>query len=266
MEFKPTPQQAHAVDDGGHNIIVSAGAGSGKTTVLTQRVLRLIKNKTHVNELLVLTFTNAAAAEMKSRIRDVVAAEPSLKNELNLVDQSYITTFDSYALSIVKKYHYLLNISNNITISESSIIDLEKVKILDKVFAEYYEKKNKGQKQQEAIPEEKEEKKFIPFGGVGFLIDNVNIEGLHVNKDLKKSINTQFPTCHFNIRLFNGEIITCEFNYTHTLRDIYIYVKKISGSNNFILLEGFPPKPLNQLNKTIQELKLDNTTLTQKIK
>ena len=47
---------------------------------------------------------------------------------------------------------------------------------------------------------------------------------------------------------------------------IYIYVKKISGSNNFILLEGFPPKPLNQLNKTIQELKLDNTTLTQKIK
>ena len=128
------------------------------------------------------------------------------------------------------------------------------------------EKKNKGQKKQETNPEEKEEKKFIPFGGVGFLIDNVNIEGLHVNKDLKKSINTQFPICHFNIRLFNGEIITCEFNYTHTLRDIYIYVKKISGSNNFILLEGFPPKPLNQLNKTIQELKLDNTTLTQKIK
>ena len=128
------------------------------------------------------------------------------------------------------------------------------------------EKKNKGQKKQETNPEEKDEKKFIPFGGVGFLIDNVNIEGLHVNKDLKKSINTQFPTCHFNIRLFNGEIITCEFNYTHTLRDIYIYVKKISGSNNFILLEGFPPKPLNQLNKTIKELKLDNTTLTQKIK
>ena len=128
------------------------------------------------------------------------------------------------------------------------------------------EKKNKGQKKQETNPEEKDEKKFIPFGGVGFLIDNVNIEGLHVNKDLKKSINTQFPICHFNIRLFNGEIITCEFNYTHTLRDIYIYVKKISGSNNFILLEGFPPKPLNQLNKTIQELKLDNTTLTQKIK
>ena len=127
------------------------------------------------------------------------------------------------------------------------------------------EKKNKGQKQQETIPEEKEEKKFVPFGGVGFLIDNVNIEGLHVNKDLKKSINNQFPTCHFNIRLFNGEIITCEFNYTHTLRDVYIYVKKISGSKNFILLEGFPPKPLNQLNKTIQELKLDNTTLTQKI-
>ena len=127
------------------------------------------------------------------------------------------------------------------------------------------EKKNKGQKQQEKIPEEKDEKKFVPFGGAGFLIDNVNIEGLHVNKEIKKSINKQYPICRFNIRLFNGEIITCEFNYTHTLRDIYIYVKKISGSNNFLLLEGFPPKPLNQLNKTIKELKLDNTTLTQKI-
>ena len=127
------------------------------------------------------------------------------------------------------------------------------------------EKKSKGQKQQEKIPEEKDEKKFVPFGGAGFLIDNVNIEGLHVNKEIKKSINKQYPICRFNIRLFNGEIITCEFNYTHTLRDIYIYVKKISGSNNFLLLEGFPPKPLNQLNKTIKELKLDNTTLTQKI-
>jgi len=127
------------------------------------------------------------------------------------------------------------------------------------------EKKRKTQKNQEKTNEEKEEKKFVPFGGEGYLIDNVDIKGLHVTKDLKNKVNKQIPICHFNIRLFNGEIIKCEFNYTQTLRDVYIYVKTISGSNNFILLEGFPPKPLNQLNKYIKELKLDNTTLTQKI-
>ena len=115
------------------------------------------------------------------------------------------------------------------------------------------------------IQEEKEVKKFVAFEGEGFLIDNVNVEGLHVNKDIKNSINKSLPICNFNIRLFNGEIIKCEFNYNKTLRDVYTYVKKLSGSNNFILLEGFPPRPLNQLNKSLKELNLENTTLTQKI-
>ena len=115
------------------------------------------------------------------------------------------------------------------------------------------------------IQEEKEVKKFVAFEGEGFLIDNVNVEGLHVNKDIKNSINKSLPICNFNIRLFNGEIIKCEFNYNKTLRDVYAYVKKLSGSNNFILLEGFPPRPLNQLNKSLKELNLENTTLTQKI-
>lgn len=122
-------------------------------------------------------------------------------------------------------------------------------------------------KEEPAEKEEgKNEKKFVPFGGEGYMIENVNVAGLKVNKDLKHTINELIPKCQFNIRLFNGEIIKSEFNYTQTLNDVYAYVEKTSGSNNFILLEGFPPKPLNELNKTIQELHLDNTTLTQKIK
>ena len=121
-------------------------------------------------------------------------------------------------------------------------------------------------KEEPAEKEEgKNEKKFVPFGGEGYMIENVNVEGLHVNKDLKHTINELIPKCQFNIRLFNGEIIKSEFNYTQTLGDVYIYVKNTSGCNNFVLLEGFPPKPLNQLNKNIQELNLENTTLTQKI-
>ena len=98
-----TKEQESAINTKGTNIIVSAGAGSGKTAVLTARTLRILKEGTHINELLVLTFTNAAAAEMKERIRNAIAKDESLKSELELVDQSYITTFDSFALSIVKK-------------------------------------------------------------------------------------------------------------------------------------------------------------------
>ena len=74
------------------------------------------------------------------------------------------------------------------------------------------------------------------------------------------------PVCTINIRLFNGEIIKSQFNYTQKLRDIYNFVHEISGSNNFYLLEGFPPAPLRDYNKTIGELKIENTILTQKIK
>ena len=64
-----TSEQIKAIEEEGTNIIVSAGAGSGKTAVLTTRVLEKVKKKIHINELLILTFTNAAAAEMKERIK-----------------------------------------------------------------------------------------------------------------------------------------------------------------------------------------------------
>ena len=113
--------------------------------------------------------------------------------------------------------------------------------------------------------EKEEEKKFVPFVGEGFNVANVNVEGLYVKRDVKHSLNELIPMCHLNIRLFNGEVIKTTFNYTQTLASIYKYVKKISGSNNFILVEGFPPRPLKDLNKCIKDLNLDNTTLTQKL-
>ena len=66
---KFTEDQQKAIDIESTNILISAGAGSGKTAVLTERVLRKIKEGTHINELLILTFTNKAALEMKERIR-----------------------------------------------------------------------------------------------------------------------------------------------------------------------------------------------------
>ena len=129
-----TPEQQLAIDKEGTNIIVSAGAGSGKTAVLSERVIRKLKNGINVDELLLLTFTNAAAEEMKIRIRDEIKNYPELKEQLVRIDSAYITTFDAFSLSLVKKYSYLLNISKDLSIIDNAIIKLEKIKRLDKIF------------------------------------------------------------------------------------------------------------------------------------
>ena len=133
-----TKEQEEAIYTSGKNIIVSAGAGSGKTAVLSERVLHKIEEGTHVNELLILTFTRAAADEMKDRIRKKISGKEELKKELTLLNSSYITTFDSFALSVVKKYHYLLNITDNINITDESIVKIQNKKILDEIFEHSY--------------------------------------------------------------------------------------------------------------------------------
>ena len=139
-----TDDQWQAIYEDGCNILVSAGAGSGKTAVLTERVIRKIKDGISVSKLLVLTFTNEAAKEMKSRIRDAITKE-NLTKELDLLESSYITTFDSFALSLVKKYHYALKIGKNITNIDSSIIKIKKRELIDQIFEEYYKNDTFGE-------------------------------------------------------------------------------------------------------------------------
>ena len=143
---KWTSEQELAINESGKNIIVSAGAGSGKTAVLTERVIRKLKNGVSIKNMLILTFTNNAAHEMKDRIRRAIKKEAisneNLKKELDYIDNAYITTFDSFALSIVKKYHYLLGIGNDISIIDSSIIDLKKEELLEEIFENKYKDKD----------------------------------------------------------------------------------------------------------------------------
>ena len=136
-----TKEQEEAINKEGMNIIVSAGAGSGKTAVLTERVITKIKKGIPVDHLLILTFTKAAASEMKERIR---ASIKEMNNEeaLNKLDSAYITTFDSFSLSIVKKYHSLLNVSKNINIGNDNVFKLKKEQILDEIFEELYQERN----------------------------------------------------------------------------------------------------------------------------
>lgn len=75
---------------------------------------------------------------MKDRIRKKISGKEELKKELTLLNSSYITTFDSFALSVVKKYHYLLNITDNINITDESIVKIQNKKILDEIFERSY--------------------------------------------------------------------------------------------------------------------------------
>jgi len=139
---KWTDEQLSAINTTGSNIIVSAGAGSGKTAVLTERVITKLQTGIKINELLILTFTNAAAAEMKDRIRRKINEHPELSDNLDYLDSAYITTFDSFTLSLVKKYNYILNVSPSLSIVDSGLISILKEEILDDIFDELYLENN----------------------------------------------------------------------------------------------------------------------------
>lgn len=139
--MKWTNEQLEAINKEGTNIIVSAGAGSGKTAVLTERVIRKINDGVNINRLLLLTFTKAASHEMKERIKKRLIKENNT-HQLELLDSAFITTFDSFSSSIVKKYSHILNINSNINVLDDDILNYESNKILDEIFNEIYETKS----------------------------------------------------------------------------------------------------------------------------
>ena len=86
-----------------------------------------------------------------------------------------------------------------------------------------------------------------------------------MDKSATSNVDRSRPTCKVNIRLFNGEVVSEDFNLDQTLQDVINFVRKKSGSNNFSLLDGFPPRPITAYNKTIKELHLERSLLTQRI-
>lgn len=137
-----TQEQLEAIETKTTNIIVSAGAGSGKTAVLTKRIEQLVLNNIKIDELLVLTFTKKAANEMKERIKKAIEKHQFLIDQYNKIENSYITTFDSFTSSILKKYHYELNIDKDFTIPVDGIIEIKLNEILNEIFEQYYDKED----------------------------------------------------------------------------------------------------------------------------
>lgn len=136
-----TKEQEKAIYNRGTSIIVSAGAGSGKTAVLSERILEFCLQGNDIRRVLVLTFTNAAAREMKERIRNKLLTH-ELYEQADFIDSAYITTFDAYSLALVKKYFYKLGISKELTIMDASLMAVKRKDIIEGLFREYYENEN----------------------------------------------------------------------------------------------------------------------------
>lgn len=143
-----TEEQYKSIYTRNKNILLSAAAGSGKTAVLVERIMQLVldaNNPIDIDKILVVTFTDAAAGEMKERIAIAIEKEvhknPSnqyLQNQLLLLDKSYITTIHSFCSKILRKNYHLIDIDPNFRIGEANEIKLIKIDILNKIFEEEY--------------------------------------------------------------------------------------------------------------------------------
>lgn len=126
----------------GCNYLISAGAGSGKTAVLTERIYHLAKLENSLKCFLVLTFTNLAAGEMKSRVRKRLLNDNDTAYLASQVDNAHIETFDSFTLYLVKKYSYILGVSSDLNVIDSFVLSIKRHQVMDQIFEEHYKDKN----------------------------------------------------------------------------------------------------------------------------
>jgi ATP-dependent helicase/nuclease subunit A len=127
-----TIDQENAVNANEGNFLVAAGAGSGKTKVLTQRVFRLLKERrAGLRNVLVLTFSDKAAGEMKKRVRDLLLSDPSTREMAEKIDEASIQTFDAFSRSLVEKYHYDLGLKGEIEIADEAFLDVTAKELLN---------------------------------------------------------------------------------------------------------------------------------------
>lgn len=152
-EVKWTKEQLDAIYKKGQNILVAAAAGSGKTAVLVERIINKIINEgVDIDKLLVVTFTNAAASEMRERVLNAIymkleedSENVNLKRQITLLAKSNICTIDSFCLDIVKNNFYELeNISPNFRIGEESELILLKEEVIENIFEKKYLEKDKN--------------------------------------------------------------------------------------------------------------------------
>lgn len=144
-----TEQQWEAITATNSSLLVAAAAGAGKTAVLVERIIRIItdeENPVDIDRLLVVTFTNAAASEMRERIAEAISdrleKNPSsinIQRQLTLLGKASITTIHSFCLEVIRSNFQKINIDPGFRIADETECQLMKIEALSEVFEEQYE-------------------------------------------------------------------------------------------------------------------------------
>ena len=152
MAVKWTKEQQKVIDTRNRNLLVSAAAGSGKTAVLVERIIQLIsdnKNQINIDNLLVVTFTNAAASEMRERINDALEKKllehpenEHIHRQIALLPYSSITTIHSFCLKVIRGYFHLVDIDPSFRVGDETELTLLRRDVLTEVFENEYKKED----------------------------------------------------------------------------------------------------------------------------
>lgn len=145
-DFAPTKSQSDAINTHGRAVLVSAAAGSGKTRVLTERLLAAIENGADIDSFLIITFTKAAAAELRSRILDEIskrlAAEPDnkrLRRQSALCAKAQIGTIDSFCQTFLRENCHAAQLAPEFKVIEEDRAEAIKARCIERVLDECYE-------------------------------------------------------------------------------------------------------------------------------
>ena len=148
MGVKWTKEQQKVIELRNRNILVSAAAGSGKTAVLVERIIQMMTDEEHpmdVDRLLIVTFTEAAASEMKERIRSAIETalevnpgNAHLQRQSTLIHSAQITTIHSFCLSVIREHFHLIDMDPGFRIAEEGELRLLKQDVLSELLEECY--------------------------------------------------------------------------------------------------------------------------------
>ena len=243
---KWTPQQNNAITARGRNILVSAAAGSGKTAVLVERVIKKItdsKNPVDIDKLLIVTFTNNAASEMKFRItkslKEILRNEPFNQNaqrQLNLMPNAKICTIDSFCINLVRENFFELGINQDFTNLDENEASLLEDEIISNLTDELFENNDE---------------EFIK------LVEQFNTPGnekpfINAVKKVRRFIYAQpFPyTWAYKMsELYNSNTAfenSKWFEYIKDEADYLISIAKKCANNNLALLNQIDDSKLNE--------------------
>jgi ATP-dependent helicase/nuclease subunit A len=153
--MKWTKEQQEAIEIRNKNILVSAAAGSGKTAVLVERIKQLILgDQTPLDRMLIVTFSNAAASEMREKIVDAISLELEnaqegspessrktafLREQLNQIHRANISTFHAFSMEVIRRYFYLIDVEPNFKICDEAQKTILQAESMEQLFSTLFE-------------------------------------------------------------------------------------------------------------------------------